>query len=469
LDAHELLEGYRRREFSPSEVVASLSERIESTDGDVNAFTTLDLEQATDAAEAATRAYAGAGASTARPLEGLPLAVKDLFDTEGIRTTYGSAMFSEHVPTADAKAVSLAKEAGCIVIGKTTTHEFGWGITSANPHYGDVRNPWNLDCTPGGSSGGSAAALALGAVPLALGSDTGGSIRIPASFCGVVGFKPTFARVPVAGAFPLAFSLDHAGPMARTPRDALLLLRAIAPGRWEHADGRDDGRGRGSRFAGARVGVLSDTDGMRLSSDIERVFQDALETLAGLGAECVECHLPEAADMLATFGTIQRAEAVLAHRLAGIYPSRGPDYGADVRARLEVALGVTLDDYLKAALERRRLQERFLELLASVDVLISPISAVPPVPVGEDDLVHEGETVPFRDAVMTYTVPQDLVGVPACAVRAGFDRNGVPVGVQLTGMPWSDEQTLLFADAFFATTESVQGTWPQHIAATPPA
>ncbi|MEA2376883.1 MAG: aspartyl-tRNA(Asn)/glutamyl-tRNA(Gln) amidotransferase subunit, partial [Thermoleophilaceae bacterium] len=187
LDAHELLEGYRRREFSPSEVVASLSERIESTDGDVNAFTTLDLEQATDAAEAATRAYAGAGASTARPLEGLPLAVKDLFDTEGIRTTYGSAMFSEHVPTADAKAVSLAKEAGCIVIGKTTTHEFGWGITSANPHYGDVRNPWNLDCTPGGSSGGSAAALALGAVPLALGSDTGGSIRIPASFCGVGG------------------------------------------------------------------------------------------------------------------------------------------------------------------------------------------------------------------------------------------------------------------------------------------
>jgi aspartyl-tRNA(Asn)/glutamyl-tRNA(Gln) amidotransferase subunit A len=461
LSAHELREGYLQRDFSPVEAVSAIADRITTLDPSINAFTTLSLDRALDEAQAATDAYASPNNGTRRPLEGVPIAVKDLFDTEGIRTTYGSALFNGHVPTEDARAVRLAKAAGCIVVGKTTTHEFGWGITSNNPHFGPVRNPWNLERVPGGSSGGSAAALAIGEVPLALGSDTGGSIRIPAAFCGVVGFKPTFARVPVGGVFPLAFSLDHAGPMARTPADALLLLEAIGVGWAVPRRPRRDASE--NRLAGARIGVSPDLHLVELAPDVERVFNDTLTTLRELGAECVELDLPSAGEILETFVTIQRVEASLAHRSTGLFPVRGSDYGSDVHDRLKAASEVTFGEYLAALKARRRLHEEFLDLLSGVDALVTPISAVPPAVIGEDTVSHDGRTVSFRDAVMSYTVPQDLFGVPACAVRAGFDRSGLPVGVQFTGLPWMDRAVLLLAGSFFDHTGAIQAAWPASV------
>lgn len=459
LSAQDLQDGYRCGDFSPLEVVTAVADRIESIDGSINAFTTLSLDQAFDEAKIATRMFATQGVDQSRPLEGVPIAVKDLFDTAGLRTTYGSAVFSEHVPAADARAVALARGAGCIVVGKTTTHEFGWGITSNNPHFGPVRNPWNTRYVPGGSSGGSAAALAVGQIPLALGSDTGGSIRIPAAFCGVVGFKPTFARVPVGGVFPLAFSLDHAGPMARTPRDALLLLDAIGVGAAKRpfAERRD----RTDRLKGARIGISPDLHLVSLVPDVERVFQDTLRTLEGLGAVCVECELSDAGTILDTFVTIQRAEAAFAHRVTDLFPRRGAQYGLDVHQRLEEAAGVTFDQYLAALRTRRRVYDQFLDMLSTIDALLTPISAVPPAVIGEENVDYNGGTMAFRDAVMSYTVPQDLVGFPACAVRAGFDRGGLPIGVQFTGLPWRDRSVLMLADAFFANTSPIQDAWPE--------
>ena len=225
LGVDELRRRYRERQVSPIEVIDALGPRIERAQPLLNAFTTLSLDRAREEAAVAERRFAK---GDERPLEGIPLGVKDLLDTEGVRTTYGSAIFESHVPRADAEAVRRARDAGAIVVGKTGTHEFAWGITSENPHYGPCRNPWDTERISGGSSGGSAVALAAGLVALAIGSDTGGSIRIPAAFCGVTGLKPSYARVSTAGTFPLAPSLDHVGPMAQRPLDAWELYAAMA-------------------------------------------------------------------------------------------------------------------------------------------------------------------------------------------------------------------------------------------------
>ena len=223
--------------------------------GGVRAFVTLSLERAREDAKAAERAYRG---ENARPLEGLTLAVKDLYDTEGVGTTYGSNLFADHVPNADACAVAKERSAGAIVVGKTLTHEFAWGITSVNPHYPPCRNPHDPERVAGVTSGGSAVALALGQTALALGTDTGGSIRIPAAFCGVSGIKPTYGRLSTAGVYPLARSLDHAGPMARTPEDVKLFYEALRRPRADR--GRQERRGlsrpaRGAAGAGHPAGV----------------------------------------------------------------------------------------------------------------------------------------------------------------------------------------------------------------------
>src|SRR5262249_45154991 len=215
LSAGELLQGYRDRRFSPAEVVEALAARIEELDPSLGAFTTLCLERALDEARVAEQQYARG--EPAGPLAGVPFGVKDLFDSAGVRTTYGSPMFADHGPAVDAEAVRRARAAGAIMIGKTQTHEFAWGITSVNLLMGSSRNPWSQRLMSGGSSGGSAVALAAELVPIALGSDTGGSIRVPSAFCGSVGLKPTYGRISAAGVFSLAPSLRHPRPMAPAP------------------------------------------------------------------------------------------------------------------------------------------------------------------------------------------------------------------------------------------------------------
>jgi aspartyl-tRNA(Asn)/glutamyl-tRNA(Gln) amidotransferase subunit A len=348
---------------------------------------------------------------------GIPLAIKDLFDTAGVRTTYGSKIFAGHVPDEDAEAVRLVKQAGAMVVGKTLTHEFAWGITSANPHFGPARNPYDPERVPGGSSGGSGVALATGMCALALGSDTGGSIRIPAAFCGVSGLKPTYGRISTTGVWPLAPSLDHAGPMARTPGDVRLLYDVLAA----------------SPPAGEvrRIAVCPDLHLYALDPDLQRAF-DA--SVGALDAEVVEVAFPNAGDIHPAFQILQAAEAAHTHR--HLFPARADEYGADVRSRLE-RREVSLRDYLDADAVRVAIHATFAGVFQQADLLLTPIHATAPERIGE-------RSEDFRNRVLTYTVPQDMAGLPACAVPAGFDDLGLPIGIQLTG-PSGAEQTVLSA------------------------
>jgi aspartyl-tRNA(Asn)/glutamyl-tRNA(Gln) amidotransferase subunit A len=463
LSALELLDAYRRRTLSPVEVIEALAARIEELDPALGAFTTLCLDRARAEATRAEAQYARGEA--AGPLAGLPLGVKDLFDTAGIRTTYGSPMFSDHVPAADAEAVRRARSAGAILLGKTQTHEFAWGITSVNELMGTSRNPWAPDRMSGGSSGGSAVALATGMVPLALGSDTGGSIRVPSSFCGTVGFKPSYGRIPSAGLFPLAPSLDHPGPMARTPADAALLFGVLVD---EIAD--DGALGPGvADLRGTRIGLCDDLHLVPLAPEVQDAFDAAVDTAAGLGAQLVEVALPEAAGAYAAFGAVQRCEALRTHTRAGLFPARREEYGSDVLGRLELATATTLTDYLDGTIRREKLRAGFHRIFDHVDLVITPVTAGRPAPIGEERVMHLGEEIEFRELVMSYTTPQDLAGLPACTVRAGFDSLGVPTAVQLTGPAWGERRVLDAAQALFEATAEVQKRRPDPAASTAPS
>ena len=425
LNAASLRAAFAARELSPVEVIDAFEELPE-----YGAFITLTLDRAREEAKAAEAAYKD---GSARPLEGLTLAVKDLFDTEGVRTTYGSSIFGGHIPGADAWAVRRAREAGAIVVGKTLTHEFAWGITSINPHFPPCRNPHDPERVPGGSSGGSAVALGLGQAALALGTDTGGSIRIPASFCGVSGLKPTFGRLSTGGVFPLARSLDHAGPMARTPADVKLFYEALVGE-------------RGRSEPATRIAVCPDLHVRAPEPGIQRAFDAAV---AGLSAEVIEVRFDANPERLyPTYASIQNAEAALTH--APFFPAQRDAYGADVAGRIEFAQGVTLAEYAEAIAERERIRTAFSHLFAVADLLITPISAVPP------ERIDQPTNQQFRDGVLPYTVPQDLAGLPTCAVPVGFDDEGLPVGVQLTGAPWCEPLVLATAEALFSATASAR-------------
>ena len=459
LTAHQLLEGFRARTISPVELVRALADRITDLDGPLGAFSTLCIDRAVAEASASEAAYARGG--PVRALEGVPFGVKDLFDTAGVRTTYGSPMFRDHVPEEDAAAVRLAREAGAILIGKTQTHEFAWGITSVNELMGSTHNPWNTDRISGGSSGGSAVALAAHFVPLAIGSDTGGSIRVPSCFCGTVGCKPTFGRISTTGVRPLASSLDHPGPMARTPADAALLLGAMVGG------GRDAEQGVARvelapsvGLEGVRIGVCPDLNLVALLPSISRAFDSAVTALKRLGAEVAMVSLPEADGAYDTFGVVQRSEALLSHTRAGLFPERRDEYGSDVRGRLELAQKATLTEYLDGIAARERLRAGFHRVLSEVDLLLTPVAAGSPATLGEEHVMHLGEEIEFRRLVMSYTVPQDLTGLPACTVRAGYDELGIPTAVQLTGPAWSEWRVLAAAHALFGETGEVQDRWP---------
>ncbi len=450
LAASQLLDGYRRRTISPVEVVEALAVAIEQHNDSLTALYTVCLDRALQEARAAEAAYARG--ETPGPLAGVPFVVKDLFDTEGVRTTYGSPMFADHVPDRDAVSVRSVRDAGAILIGKAQTHEFAWGITSVNFLMGTAHNPWAPERVSGGSSGGSAVALATGMAPLALGSDTGGSIRVPSNFCGTVGLKPTLGRISTEGVFPLAASLDHVGPMARNPADAALLFAALTG---EPADGQL----LPSALPGLRVGVSPDMHVVELAPEVEAAFEAAVSAVRELGAEIVEVAMPETASVYETFGVVQRCEALSSHLKAGLFPARREEYGDDVRGRLELAETMTLADYLAGIAQRERLRAGFNRAFSEVDLLLTPVSAGSPTMIGEEQVEHLGRRIEFRELVMGYTVPQDLTGLPSCTVRAGFDALGIPVAVQFTGPAWSEWNVLSAAHALYEATPDVQAQW----------
>jgi aspartyl-tRNA(Asn)/glutamyl-tRNA(Gln) amidotransferase subunit A len=453
LSARELLAAYRRRSLSPVELLDALLERIEALDGELGAFTALRAEAAREEAAACERAYASGAEQP--PLAGVPFAVKDLIDTAGLRTAYGSPMFADNVPGADAPAVAQVRAAGGILVGKTQTHEFAWGLSSVNELMGTSHNPWSPERISGGSSGGSAVALAAGFVPIAVGSDTGGSIRVPSAFCGAAGHKPTYGRVSAEGVWPLAPSLDHPGPMARTPDDAALLLSILErPGSPTGPAASRDG------LAGLRVGVCPDLHLVPLAPAVQAAFESAVRTAGELGGEIVELSFRDARAIHPAFVAIQGAEALDVHTRAGLYPGRKAEYGADVRGRLERAEGLTPSGYLAATAERERLRSEAAALFTGADLLLTPVGAASPPAIGEEEFLHDGRMLDLRQVVMPYTVPQDLFGLPACTVRAGFDELGIPVGVQFTAPPWADALALSAAQALFDATPELQARRP---------
>jgi len=448
MSALALLDAYRSRRVSPLEVFDAVASRLEQT-VESGAFVTLDLDNARTAARQAEVAYTDESAERP-PLLGVPIAVKDCFDTRDLTTTYGSPIFATHVPSADARCVTRLRKAGAILVGKTSMYEFAWGITSDNLLPGATANPWDRRRTAGGSSSGSALAVALDLVPLAVGSDTAGSIRLPAAWCGIVGHRPTHGRVDAGGTFPLAPSLDTAGPLARTPADARLLLDILS-GREVPATTK--------RPSQLRIGYWPGPADAPVSGDVASVTMAALAVLDDLGEPVVEVALPTGR-LLEAFQSIQLAEALGVHRSRGLFPDHREDYSPALAERLEQAGQLTRADADSAARQREELRAAFKCVFERVDVVVAP-AAPTTAPLVEDARHQE-----LRDRVLSYTVPASLAGIPACAVRAGFDRGGLPVGLQILGSWGCDDLVLEIACRFFDATPAVQDTQFQTKAAT---
>ena len=451
LGARALARLYGARRAGPVEVLDASLERVRAADGMVGAFACVLDEEARSAARV-LQDELSRGVSRG-PLHGVPVAVKELFDVDGAPCDYGSDVLSGRVATADAELVRRLRQGGALIVGTTRSHEFGWGITTQHERRAGTRNPWNLDRIPGGSSGGSGAAVAAGMVPVAVGSDTGGSIRIPASFCGVAGLKPTFGRISRTGGMALAPSFDTAGALGRTIEDAAVVVEAMSG-----PDGVDPAcppdlpppavPAAPDSLDGARVGVSADLMDVGLDGSVKVVFDAASGLLEELGAEIVEVGLPDAESIRSAFVPLQMAEAYHVHHSMGLYPQRAADYGADVRSRLEAAADVSIGDYLAAMEQRRRIVAAFERGLRSVDAILSPVSGVGPSRVDDSDrAVWNGQTRPLRDAVMIFTVPHNVTGLPTSIVPVGVDPDGLPVGVQLMAGRWREDKAVEIAAA----------------------
>ncbi|MBI4338003.1 MAG: Asp-tRNA(Asn)/Glu-tRNA(Gln) amidotransferase subunit GatA [Chloroflexi bacterium] len=441
------------KKLSPVELTQAVLERAQALNPKVNAYITITGEGAMAQARAAEREIAQ---GTYRgPLHGVPLAFKDLFDTAGVRTTGGSKILAQRVPDADSTAVAKLKAAGSVLLGKLNMHEFAFGISSTNPHYGPVRNPWDLKRIPGGSSGGSGAATVAHMCVASLGSDTGGSIRIPAALCGMVGLKPTYGRVSRFGALPLSWSLDHVGPMTKTVEDAAILLRAIAghdpadPGSLQ-APVPDYTRGLKAGVKGVRVGVLSNPYFDFMAPAVRQAFEAAVGTLGELGANVQPVPWPEGELAGLANMTIILGEAAAYH--AGWLRTRPQDYGADVRDRLIQGSVLPASLYLQAQRARRTIMESALALFGGVELLVLPTIPVAAPNIGESTVELGGRRVDARAAITRYTQPFNLTGLPALSLPCGFSPEGLPIGLQVVGRPLGEAAVLRLGHAYEQAT-----------------
>lgn len=448
-----LAEMLRTRRISPVEVARAALERIAHADLRLNAYL---LVTEREAMAAATTAEAEIRAGHYRgPLHGIPFALKDLFLTAGIRTTAGSRVLAQYVPDTDATVVTRLREAGAVLLGKLNMHEFAFGVTNDNPHYGATLNPWEAERMTGGSSGGSGAAVAAGLCVFSLGTDTGGSVRIPAALCGVTGLKPTYGRVSRHGVLPLAWSLDHVGPMARSALDVALVLRAIA-GRDPLDDSSSDAPVPDYASAlrgdvrGLRVGVPWSVVRDSVEPDVLTLFRAALDTFAGLGASVREVAIPRLPLSKSLFSSIVLPESVSAHER--YLATRADDYGADVRARLEAGLLLPAARYLRAQRIRRLLQADFSAALAQADVIMTPTCPIAAPRIGEETVRVGEREENVTDILTLFTRPINLVGLPAVSTPCGFTGASLPVGLQIVGKAFHEATVLGVAHAYERAT-----------------
>ena len=443
------------RQVSPTELAEAYLARIEALNPELTAYVEVTADRArADAArlteEAARREFRG-------PLHGVPIGLKDLIDTAGIPTAAGSAAYAGRVPTTDAAVARRLADAGTVLLGKTATHELAYGVTTSNPKaYGTTANPWDHGRIPGGSSGGSGAAIVARLAAATIGTDTGGSIRIPASFCGCVGFKPTYGVVSRAGIAPLSWFLDHAGPITATVRDAAIVLDAIAgydpddeatrPG----SGGVSNLAGRlNTSVAGLRVGVPRSTAWVALEPGVRAAAEAALAQLESLGMRLEEVDLPSDEAFMGPAFAIVSSESRTAH--AAIWPSRHDDFGPDVQQLLAIP---PLDgDSMVVALRQMAAYEQALRrVFGSVDLLVSPTTPLAAPPMGAETVELNGAAVPVINAAVANTMPYNFAHLPAISVPCGF-ADGLPVGLQLAGAPFDDLTVLQAAHAYEQSTD----------------
>jgi len=441
-----------KRAVSPRDLLESVVNRIEAYNSALNAYMTLDLERARADAE---RAEVEILRDRHRgPLHGIPIALKDNIWTAGLRTTAGSKILADFVPAKDATVVRRLRRAGAVIVGKTNMSEFAYGATNNNAHYGPTRNPWNLERTTGGSSGGSAAAVAAGLAFAALGTDTGGSIRIPSALCGVVGLKPTFGFVSCHGTMPLVPTYDHVGPIARSPADAALMLTAIAgrgraapplPSAPRHEVSRTADAPRGRAF---HLGRPRDYYFDRLAPDVTRCVEQAIRDLEGAGVIVREVRLADLQQATDRCTPFAYAEATSVHRRMGYFPARAADYGADVFERLQKGAKVLAIDCAAAEEARRMIRAEFAAALANVDAIVAPTVPIGAPAIGQPTVRLGRNEESVRSALIRLNRPANIAGLPSLTVPCGFDADGLPVAVQFVGRASSEAMLLQVADLY---------------------
>ena len=473
LTIHEAQELLKERRISSVELTRSVLDRIETLEPRVGAYLTVSGDEALAQANAADAAIA---AGNGGPLTGIPLAIKDVVCTRGVRTTCGSKMLENFVPPYDAFVIRRLKQAGAVLVGKANMDEFAMGSSNENSAFKVARNPWNLDCIPGGSSGGSAAAVATDMCLGALGSDTGGSIRQPASHCGVVGLKPTYGRVSRFGLVAFASSLDQIGPLGKNVRDVAAMLQAIAG--HDAADSTSVPREVPDYTAvmdqdlkGLTVGIVKEYAGAEgLHPDVSREVGRSVEMLRNLGAECVEVSLPHTQYVVAVYYIIAAAEASSnlarydgvkygfrdqsATELLQMYrDTRSRGFGPEVQRRILIgtyALSAGYYDayYGKASQVRTLLMEDFKKAFEACDVIASPVAPTPAFKIGEN--IDDPLTMYLSDI---FTLSANLAGIPGLSVPCGFSDTGLPIGLQLMGRHFNEDMLIRVAYQFEQATD----------------
>jgi aspartyl-tRNA(Asn)/glutamyl-tRNA(Gln) amidotransferase subunit A len=451
----EAAAGLRAKRVSSRELTEEALTRIARENPRLNAFITVTEESARARAIAMDEELAR-GVDRG-PLHGLPVAHKDLMKTRGVRTTAGSKLFADFVPNEDAVVVQKLNEAGAVMVGKTGLHELAYGITSNNPHFGAVRNPWDTERIPGGSSGGSGSAVAADLVFAATGTDTGGSIRIPSSFCGTVGLKPTYERVSRRGVLPLGLTLDHIGPMARTVRDCAAAFQAMAVKPSSYVPGAH------VEIKGLRVGLPENYYLERLDPEVSEAVRGAVQTAAALGARIVDVRVPDIDAINVVGRVLLLVEAV---STLGPYLGRRADFGADVLALLDQGRLISGAEYADAQRLRRMQIAEFSKLWAQVDCIFTPATPTPAPKIGQTTIDIGGSNEDVRLTATRFMRAINVLGIPALAMPCGFTRAGLPIGLQILGAPGS-EDTLLRAgndmeDALGLTTRKPPGAGERH-------
>jgi aspartyl-tRNA(Asn)/glutamyl-tRNA(Gln) amidotransferase subunit A len=438
----------RKRDLSPVELTRAHLERIETINPALNCFITITADSAIQRARQAEDAIRRG--EIWGPLHGLPVALKDLFETRGVPTTAGSKLFENFIPQTDAAVVEKLQAAGAIILGKLNMHEIALGVTNTTSNFGPCRNPWALERVPGGSSGGSAAALAAGLCLGAFGTDTGGSIRIPASLCGIVGLKPTYGRVSLRGVIPLSWNLDHVGPMARNVTDVAMLLGVIAgydpqdPSSLLPPEKDDFTRIKGE-VSGWRIAMADDDYFNQAETEVLQVVNQAAGVFERLGARVHRVEFPDARlAAQANLLMVQNDAAAFHQQRLQEQPA---DFGPDVLLRLQKGAAYTSTEYILARRTQTVVLRQFEKFFDQFDLLLTPTTPTAAPLIEGPDAIEEARTL------TRFTSPFNLTGLPALSVPCGFTSQGLPVGLQLVSRPWAEARLLSAAYAYEGSTD----------------